>query len=133
MIPKELAETYARIKGVSMETAYKNLEANMRKESEGIDLAQQYQALIKAFRVMSPQLTGVVQRETDMANQVASLKSEVRGFKSQISELEELVDHNTEIFKKAIKVIAEQQLKQQEVKPSLLARLVNRIKCLLKA
>ena len=38
IVPEELAREYARIKRVSMEQAYANLEANIRKESEGVDL-----------------------------------------------------------------------------------------------
>lgn len=115
IVDEALAKEYARIKNVSIETAYRNLETNIRKESEGVDLAQQYATLIKAFRSMSPQLNGVVMREADIQAEMRSIRSEFQTIKYQM-------ESQIKLFREAIALM----------KQPFYIRVWNRIKCLLK-
>lgn len=116
IVDEALAKEYARIKDVSLETAYKNLAENFTKEAKGVNLEQQYHTLIKAFRTMSPQLNGVVMREADIQNEMKSIRSEFRAIRHQMEE-------QVEFFRKAIEILN---------RPPWYKRLWNHIKCLLK-
>jgi phosphoglycerate-specific signal transduction histidine kinase len=125
IVSDELVKEYSRIKQVSLEQARANLEANIKKENEGVDLSQQYKTLIQAFRTMSPQLNGVVMRETDMANQVKSLESKVKGLGFELESVNQKLEFQQGIFEEAIRLLSE------KAQP-LYVRVWNRIKCLLK-
>ena len=143
IIPDDLVREYSRIKQVSFEQARANLEANIRKESEGVDLAQQYQTLIKAFRTMSPQLNGVIMRESEIADRMKNVESTVSGFQLQITALNERLDFERDVYKKSMNLlngIIEEDKKTMarlaalEAKSSpFYVRAWNKIKCLLKS
>ena len=78
VVDEELVKQYARVKGVSLEEAHKKLEENMVKEALEVDLRQQYQVLINAFRKMQPQLQGVVLRESDINMQLLENKKSIQ-------------------------------------------------------
>lgn len=115
IVEESLAKEYARIKNVSLETAYKNLKEQFTREAKGVDLEQRYDALIKAFRTMSPQLNGVVMREADIQNEMKAIRSEFRMIKAQM-------ETQVEIFQEAVRLMNQ----------PFYTKLWNRIKCLLK-
>lgn len=140
-VDKELAEQYARVKNVSLEEAYKKLEENMVKEAVDVDLRQQYQVLINAIRKMSPQLNGVVLRESDVVLKISELKNEVSGLKKANEELNNRLTFERETYKKSMellngivgedsKTLARIAALEASSVP-LYKRILNRIKCLL--
>ena len=125
IVPEELAKEYARIKRVSLEQAYANLEANIKKESEGVDLSQQYQTLIKAFRTMSPQLSGVIAREDNITAEMKVIRADFAVLRTELTAMQDRLDFERELYSQALKLIS-------EIKTPLYLKLWNRIKCLLK-
>lgn len=142
IVEESLAREYARIKGVPMEVAYKNLEAQFTREAKGVDLEQRYDALIKAFRTMSPQLNGVIMRESEIAARMKSVENTVAGFQWQINALKERLDFERDVYKQSMIIlngIVEEDKKTIARLVALEARILplhmkiwNRIKCLLK-
>ena len=142
IVPDSLVAEYSRIKGVSLATARSNLEANIKKESEGVDLAQQYQTLIKAFRTMSPQLNGVILRETDTNASISQLKNEIRILKLDAEDLAQKLEFQKDVFARSIGIL--ENIVEEDKKTiarisalevnhlPLYKRIFNRIKCLLK-
>ena len=121
----QIVEYYAKTMHIPMEEARDRLEKKFKKELENKDLGQQYLLLIKAFREMSPKLNGVVMRETDMANSVKALSNKVSGLEYNIHTLNERLDFERDLFKKAISLLNERN-------QPLHLRIWNKIKCLLK-
>jgi predicted nucleic acid-binding Zn-ribbon protein len=105
VVEEALAREYARIKQVSLEVAYKDLEAKFTKEAKGVDLEQRYDALIKAFRTMSPQLNGVVMRETDMANSIKALTNKVSMLQYHVEGLEKKLEFEREVYSKSLQIL----------------------------
>ena len=140
-VDKELAEQYARVKNVSLEEAYKKLEENMVKEAVEVDLRQQYQVLINAFRKMSPQLNGVVLRESDTALKISELKNEVHRLNTANEELNNRLTFERETYKKSMEllngIVGEDSKTMARIAAleassvPLYKRIWNRIKCLL--
>lgn len=140
-IPDDLVAEYSRIKRVSIEQARINLENNIKKEAEGVDLAQQYQTLIKAFRTMSPQLNGVVMREAEIAARMKQAEHDVSGLKYQLELFKERLDFEREVYKQSMallnNIIKEDEktiariIALEARKLPLLTRIKNKIKCFL--
>lgn len=140
VLDQELVDQYVRIKGVSEEEARKALEANMIKEAS-VDIRQQMTTLMNAFRKMSPQLMGVVQREGDYANGIAKLNKEFRILEDKFDELIKRLDFERETYKKAMNLLNgivahdEQTLariaKLEASSVPLYKRVLDKIKCLL--
>ena len=124
-IPEDLAKAYSRIKNVSLDTARKNLEDNFKKESDNVNLEQQYYALIRAFREMAPKLHGVVLRETDTAHSIKSLTDKTSKLECMIEDLRLRFDVERNIYKGAIQLAI-------DLNKPFYVKLWNRIKCILK-
>jgi predicted nucleic acid-binding Zn-ribbon protein len=140
VVDDELVKHYAKVRNVSEDEARKRLKENMTKEAD-VDLRQQYQVLIQAFRKMSPQLAGVVQREIDYSTGIAQLKNEMRRLEKQFDELNSRLDFERENYKKAMALLNgivehDSQLmaritKLETSNMPFYKRILNRIKCLL--
>ena len=140
VVDQELVENYARVKNVSLDEARKNLEENLTKEAS-VDLRQQMTTLMNAFRKMSPQLNGVVLRESDTAVKIGQLNSEVARLSRANEELLQRLDFERDVYKKAMsllngivgedaKTLARIAALEASSVP-LYKRIWNRVKCLL--
>lgn len=140
VVDEELVEHYARIKNVPIDEARRKVEENLIKEAS-VDLRQQMTTLMGAFRKMSPQLTGVVQRESDYATGIAQLKNEIKRLDKLNEDLNRRLDFERETYKKSMTLlngIVQEDAKTQARIAALEAssvplykRILNRIKCLL--
>lgn len=97
IVDEELIHSYSMVKNVSLEEARRKLEENFISEAS-VDLRQQMTTLMNAFRKMSPQLNGVVIRESDTALKINSLGNE-------INKLQHRLDAEREIFKQSIQIL----------------------------
>lgn len=138
-VTDDMAERYARAKGVSISEAKEKLKANFEAELKDVDARQIYVKLMKAYREMAPKLEGVVLRESDMHNRIKALSSEVSSLKSQLAALEDKLDMHKNTFNKALAVlndIVKEDSKTLDRIKSLeqpfYKRIWNKIKCLLK-
>jgi chaperonin GroEL len=140
VVDQELIENYARIKGVSHEVARQKLEENMTKEAN-VDLRQQMTTLMKAFRTMSPQLTGVIQRENDYALGIKSLERQFNRLEKNFEDLISRLEFERETYKKAMEILngivavdkntMDRIAKLEASSEPLYKRVWNKIKCLL--
>lgn len=124
----EVIRNYANKIGINLEEAKKRLETNYKKEVESVDAKEIALKSIKAIRLMSPQLAGVVQREKDVIMKVRSLEGEVKGLRIQVDVFSKhiisLQDQNVTIlkqlelqkntFKKTITLLEEEINKSKE-------------------
>ncbi len=140
IVDEELVQNYSRIKGVSLDEARERLKENMIKEAN-VDIRQQMTTLMNAFRKMSPQLTGVINREGDYANGIAEAKKAMTGLDVKFNKLLDRLDFERETYAKAMvllngiikedaKTMARIAALEATSEP-LYKRVWNRIKCLL--
>ena len=140
IVDEELVQNYSRIKGVSLDEARERLKENMIKEAN-VDIRQQMTTLMKAFRSMSPQLAGVMNRESDYANGIKELKSKIRNLEDNNEKLTERLNFEREVYAKAMSLlngIIKEDAKTmariaalEATSEPLYKRVWNRIKCLL--
>jgi hypothetical protein len=140
VVDQELIENYARVKQVSLEEARRKLEENLTKEAS-VDLRQQMTTLMNAFRKMSPQLNGVILRESDVNVKLGQLGNEIAQLTRANEELQKRLDFERETYKKAMillnNIVAEDTKTLARIAAleassvPLYKRILNRIKCLL--
>jgi len=141
VVDPELAKQYARVKNISIEEAYKRLEENMVKEAVEVDLRQQCQVLMNAFRKMSPQLQGAVLRESETLHMIKQQAIEIAVLRRNIEEMGERLEKERHIYEQSLKVLNNivthdatlmARIEALENKKNIFARTLDKIKCLLK-
>lgn len=115
IVDDELAKQYARVKNIPIEEAYKKLEENLVKEALEVDLRQQYQVLMNAFRKMQPQLQGVVLRESDVNLQLAQNKNAIQEISNRLTFERETYAKAMELLNGIVAVDAETTAKIKEL------------------
>ena len=140
VLDQELVENYMRVKNVSEEVARQKLAENMTREAS-VDLRQQMTTLMAAFRKMSPQLTGVIQREIDYSTGIKELRNEIKGLQRQLDEVNNRLTFERETYAKSMQLLngiigvdAETMARIAKLEASsvpLYKRMWNRVKCLL--
>ena len=141
VVDQELVDNYARIKNVSVEEARRKLEENLTKEAS-VDLRQQMTTLMNAFRKMSPQLNGVILRETDTNNRFSQMELRINQLVKANEELQARLDFERNTYKAAMLLLNNIVTEDQKTLARIAAleassvplykRVLNRIKCLLK-
>jgi hypothetical protein len=135
-IDPELVKQYARVKNISEEEAHKRLEENMVKEAVEVDLRQQYQVLINAFRKMQPQLQGVVLRESDTNLKLMDLDNRMKELIAKLEFERETYAKSMKILNDIVKVDHEtmERIKKLEdaLNTSFYQKVLNKIKWMLK-
>lgn len=105
VVDPELVKQYARVKNISLDEAQKRLEENLVKEAVDVDLRQQYQVLINAFRKMQPQLQGVVLRESDTAVKFMEVNSKLDGLQKELDAFVNKINFEREVYAKSMKIL----------------------------
>lgn len=144
VVDPELVKQYARVKNISEEEAHKRLEENLVKEAVDVDLRQQYQVLINAFRKMQPQLMGVVLRETDVNVKFQEVSAKITTLESSFEELVKKLTFEREVYAKSMTllngIVAEDEKTQARIKAledaantPLYKKVLNKIKWMRKS
>jgi hypothetical protein len=140
VVNEELVQNYARVKGVSLDEARTKLKENMIKEAS-VDLRQQMTTLMNAFRKMSPQLNGIISRESDYANGIKALGLKIKSIEKENEALRKRLDFERDAYSKSMSlltgIVKEDEKTQARITAleasslPLYKRVFNRIKCLL--
>lgn len=115
-ITNEAVGAYAVKCRISHTEAKERLEENYKKEVESTKAKEIALKCIKAIRLLTPQIAGVVQREKDWMHKINRIESKVNSLEFSVKDMKEEMENQKLTFKKALVTLIELQARNKPPK-----------------